>query len=92
MVSYPVYVPRPSYRGNDKKKVAKHAYQLALISRLEQAINEAVALQTRRYQSYLWHHFTTAVGASDEEIARIGYAIDGGSNGFTVYRPELPEN
>jgi hypothetical protein len=91
MVEYPVRVPTLTYRGKDPRKRAKNNEHNHHAQKLEQAINELVAQQDRRVQAYMWHMFTQVTGLSVDQIRDVGFAIDCGSNGFTVFRPDLPE-
>jgi len=91
MVEYPVRVPTRTYRGKDPRKRAKNNEHNLHAHKLEEAINELVAQQERRVQAYTWGMFTQATGLSIDQIRDVGFAIDCGSNGVTVYRPELPE-
>ncbi len=90
MVNYPIHVPRLHYRGKDASKLAKVQRANLIARELEEAINELVGKQTHRFCSYDWGQFRW-LGYSQDEIAGVGFRIDGGHNGFTVVRPELPE-
>ncbi|MFW7343546.1 hypothetical protein V0R37_18635 [Pollutimonas sp. H1-120] len=91
MVRFPIHVPRDIYRGRDAAKLRKLKRQHQIAQDLEEAINKVVAKQENRYGVYDWAEFARMTGYSISEIAAVGYRIDGGSNGFTVCRPELPD-
>lgn len=91
MVSYPIYVARNSYRGNDKKKRAKASQDNQDAARIEEACNRLIQNQTQPIQSYLWMEVSRESGVDYETVRRLGYSIDGGSNGFTASKPGLSQ-
>ncbi|KEY87817.1 hypothetical protein PC358_01515 [Pseudomonas capeferrum] len=91
MVSYPIYVTRNSYRGNDIKKRAKASQDNQDAARIEEACNRLIQNQTQPIQSYLWMEVSRESGVDYETVRRLGYSIDGGSNGFTATKPGLSQ-
>ena len=91
MVSYPIYVKRSSYRGSDKKKQAKANQDNYDAARIEEACNRLIQNQTQGVQSYLWLEVSRESGVDYETVRRLGYSIDGGSNGFTATKPGLSQ-
>lgn len=92
MVSYPVYVARNPYRGNDKKKTAKASQDNQDAARIEEACNRLIQNQTQPVQSYMWLEVSRESGVDYETVRRLGYSIDGGSNGFTATRPGMTQD
>ena len=91
MVSYPVYVSRNSYRGNDRRKKARASQDNQDAARIEDACNRLIKKQTQPVQSYLWMEVSRESGVDYETVRRLGYSIDGGSNGFTATRPGMTQ-
>lgn len=91
MVTYPVHVRRNSYRGSDPKKRAKANSENLDASRIEQAANRLIQAQKRAIKTYLWMEISNESGVDYEIVRKLGYSIDGGSNGFTAVRPGLSE-
>lgn len=91
MVFFPVHVPREIYHGRDAAKLRKLKRQHQIAKDLEDAINKVVARQQSRHAVYDWLQFARMTGYAVDEIATVGRRIDGGSNGFTVCRPGLPD-
>lgn len=91
MVTYPVYVRRNSYRGADPRKKAKAQQENLDASILEATANRLIQAQTRGIKSYLWAEISRESGLAYDTVKRLGFSIDGGSNGFTATRPGLTE-
>lgn len=89
MVQHPIYVRRTNYRGSDKKKLAKVVEMNRVAAELERHINEMLLEQKEPIKSYLWHEISVRTGYSFELVSRLGFAIDGGSNGFTAIRYDM---
>lgn len=91
MVTYPVHVRRNSYRGADPRKKAKALQENLDASILEATANRLIQAQARGIKSYLWMEISRESGLDYETVKRLGFSIDGGSNGFTATRPGLTE-
>jgi hypothetical protein len=87
MVSYPIYIARDGYRGNDPKKRQRTQHHNQKVAELERLINEMLKKQTREVQTYLWMDIATETGMDYNFIKDVGYSIDGGSGGFTAALP-----
>lgn len=89
MVEVPIYVPRKNYRGSDplrRKKVQQHN---DVARRLEELINRLVAEQEEPICSYSHFDMARRLGEDPKLVARIGFGIDAGHNGFTAIKPDL---
>lgn len=91
MVTYPVRVPRNPYRGNDAKKRAKAYEDNQYAALIEATANRLIQAQKRAVQSYLWMEISRESQIDYEVVKRLGFSIDGGSNGFTAIRPGLSQ-
>lgn len=89
MKTYPINVRRNSYRGSDSKKRTKAQLENLAASSLESYINALLLKQEQPIQVYTWGEIAGGCGMSIQEVARMGYSIDGGSNGFTAWRHDL---
>lgn len=89
MVTYPISVRGSSYRGADPKKRAKAAQENRIASDLTRVINEMLLRQERPIEVYGWCEIAQASGYSMETVAKFGFSIDCGSNGFTAWRHDL---
>lgn len=89
MVSYPIRVARSGYRGNDAKKRAKAADENRMASLIEDFVNGKLLAQEEPVQQYGWCEIAQGTGLRIEDVARIGFSIDCGSNGFTAIRQGL---
>lgn len=89
MVKHPIYIRRTNYRGSDPKKQIKVAELNRTAADLERQINEMLLEQTEAIKSYGWLEISQRTGYPIEVVSRIGYAIDCGSNGFTVIRYDM---
>jgi hypothetical protein len=83
MVTYPVSVRRNSYRGGDRKKQMRAATENELAARIEKYVNDLLFAQEQPIAAYLFHDIASATGIDYDIVRRLGYSIDGGSNGFT---------
>jgi hypothetical protein len=86
MVTHPIYVRRESYRGANQKLRAKAAAHNRDAAQLENHVNELLQKQDEPIKVYLWHEIAQGVGLSYDTVAKLGYSIDGGSNGFTAIK------
>jgi uncharacterized protein (DUF2344 family) len=84
MVSYPIHIARDSYRGNDARKKQKAADHNRDVAELQRKINEMLKEQTEPVKVYDWMTIARDTGFSYEFVKKVGYSIDGGSNGFTA--------
>jgi hypothetical protein len=84
MVSYPIHIARDSYRGSDARKRQKTSDHNRDAAELEQKINEMLREQTEPVKVYDWATIAWDTGLSYEFVKKVGYSIDGGSNGFTA--------
>lgn len=91
MVTYPVHVARNGYRGADPRKRAKAQQENRDASILEATANRLIQAQTRGIKSYLWAEISRESGLDYDTVKRLGFSIDGGSNGFTATRVGLTE-
>ena len=91
MVELPIRVKRHPYHGSDPKKRMNAADYNRRAAKLEQVINEVVSTQDCRVKPYTWIDFAEGSRMSVEDIRELGSSIDGGHNGFTAIRRDLPE-
>jgi hypothetical protein len=89
MVTHPIQVSARQYRGNDPKKLRKHAEESAAASKLERLINEMLLTQERPIQVYLYHEIASKSGYPIELVRKLCFAIDCGGNGFTAIKPGM---
>lgn len=89
MKTYPIRVPRVSYRGADRRKQAKTAETNRIAAELERHINALIEKQAYPICSYDYYEISSATGYDLETVRRLCFGIDGGHNGFTVIRPGL---
>ena len=93
MVTYPVRVPRKDYRGSNRTQIRKVADRNEIAAELEQYINAKIKAEIEKGDYHTHMVFKYANMAHDirydeKTIRDICYAVDGGSNGFTVAMPE----
>ncbi len=89
MVTHPVYVRRSNYRGSDPKKRQKANQENRDAALIESYVNQLILEQKEAVKSYGWMEISQGTGIPYDTVARLGYSIDGGSNGFTATRPGL---
>lgn len=89
MVTHPIRVGRNGYRGHDPRKQRKAAQDNRIAADLEVKINAMLLQQERPIQTYLWHEIAKATRHDYDIVKRLGYSIDGGSNGFTAWRHDM---
>lgn len=87
MVSYPIHISRDAYRGRDPRKRQKAADHNRDVAKLERKINDMLREQKEPIKVYSWAATASETGMSYEFVQRVGYSIDGGSNGFTATAP-----
>lgn len=84
MVSYPIRVPRSSYRGSKPREVQKRDDYNRDASLLESLVNRLIEEQGPGV--YHYYDIADRSGLSVERVGKILFAVDCGSNGFTVLR------
>lgn len=89
MKTHPIYVSRNSYRGADPKKRAKAISENHDAALLEGYVNQLLLKQEAPIQVYSWTEISQGCGLSYGTVERLGFSIDGGSNGFTAWRHDL---
>lgn len=89
MKTHPIYIPRNSYRGSDAKKRAKAASENRDAALMEEHVNQLLLKQEEPIRVYSWMEISQGCGLSYSTVERLGFAIDGGSNGFTAWRHDL---
>ena len=89
MKTYPISVARNHYRGSDPKKKANAAAENRDAATLENHVNQLLLSQKAPVCTYGWMEISRGCGLSYETVARLGYSIDGGSNGFTTWRHDM---
>lgn len=89
MVRHPIYVPRQNYRGRDQKKLRNVIERNQIAADVERKINELLLKQTEPVRSYLWMEISNLTGYPYETVRDLGFAIDGGHNGFTAWHHDL---
>ncbi|MHA6884642.1 hypothetical protein [Ralstonia pseudosolanacearum] len=89
MKTHPISVARNGYRGSDSKKRAKAAAENRDAALLESYANELLLAQKEPIKVYFWMELARGTGLPYDTVARLGYSIDGGSNGFTAWRHDL---
>ena len=89
MVTYPIRMARDTYKGGNRQKQLKSAYENQDIARLEAFINDMLLKQTEPIASYLFHDIARESGFDYEFVAKHGFSIDCGHNGFTAWRYDL---
>lgn len=92
MVTYPVSVHRDYYRGADARKKQKARDHNRYATQIEEASNRLIQSQREAIRTYLWPEISRESGVPLEIVEKLGYSIDGGSNGFTATRPGLSES
>lgn len=88
MASYPIHIARDSYRGSDARKRQKAAEHNRDVAELEREINKMLRLQPEPVKVYDWATIARDTGFSYDFVKKVGYSIDGGSNGFTATKAE----
>lgn len=87
MKSYPVYVYRPSYRGSDPRKRAKHMEKLRVAQKVEDHLNAELAkLRNNSVQVFLNYEVAGAIREPMAIVEEIINGTDGGSNGITIVK------
>jgi hypothetical protein len=85
------FLPHPyssrSYRGRDPRKRKKAADHNRDVAELERKINDMLRDQKEPIKVYTWATIASHTGMSYDFIQKVGYSIDGGSNGFTATVP-----
>lgn len=84
MASYPIHITRDPYRGRDPRKRQKAADHNRDVAELERKINEILCQQTEPIKVYDWFTIAQDTGFPFEFVKKVGYSIEGGSNGFTA--------
>ena len=92
MVTYPVRGPRKHYGGSDPTKRRKIAERNAIAVELEEFINSRIKAEIEKggtfpYKQFIYGFMAHETRYDEETIREICFAIDGGSNGFTVVLP-----
>lgn len=89
MVTYPITVRGSSYRGSNPKKRAEAAEENRAAAKLTEVINGMLYHQKRPIQVYGWPEIAVASELPISTVARLGFSIECGSNGFTAIRRDL---
>lgn len=92
MVTYPIHVKRNSYRGAEARKKIMAMQDNRDATAIEQAANRLIQSQTVAFQIYTWGAIARESGVDADTVRRLGFSIDGGSNGFTAIRPGLSQD
>ncbi|MCK9685724.1 hypothetical protein [Scleromatobacter humisilvae] len=90
MPTYPVHVPRKSYKGSDARKRQSVATRNELASRLERYINAQEAAQTEPHQVLSYGSIAMETGISFDLVSDILYSVDCGSGGLTMFKNVAP--
>ena len=90
MPTYPVYVPRKSYKGSDAKKRQAVATQNELASRLERYINAQEASQAEPHQVLSYGSIAMETGIAFDLVRDILFSVDCGSGGITMFKSATP--
>lgn len=88
MLSYPIWFPPPSYRGNDRRKRAKVGEQIQVIRMGSKYVNEVGRLQSTPIHHYSYRGFAATLRLDADEV-REYCMVDGGHNGVMVLRDGL---
>lgn len=89
MVTYPIHVPRSSYRGNAAAKKRKEDEKSATAAALETYVNGLLQQQTEPIKVYTYHAIARATGFPEDLVMDLCFRIDGGHTGFTALRVGL---
>lgn len=85
MPTYPVYVPRKSYRGANPKTRSEVATRNALAARLEAYLNAQEATQDEPYLRLTYGSIALAAGIAFDQVRDILHSVDAGSGGITMF-------
>jgi hypothetical protein len=86
MPSYPIKVPRGSYRGRDPARLRRAERFDKLAERLERYINERAAACTEEIQIFAYRKIALELGIPEAEVEKVLYGVDCGGNGLTVVK------
>jgi len=56
---------------------------------IEDFVNSKLMVQVEPVQQYGWYEIAEGTGLSLQDVSRLGFSIDCGSNGFTAIRQGL---
>jgi hypothetical protein len=86
MPSYPVHVPRTSYKGSDAKKRLTVATRNSLATKLEAYISAQDAAQIEPHLVLSYGSIAMATGIPYEQVRDILFSVDAGSGGITMFK------
>lgn len=90
MKTYPVRVPRQSYKGADRTKQQKNYEYNMLCQHVEEYLNAKLAERPDdSITQFLSYSVASEMGADADLVRRIIYSIDAGSNGVTICKGDF---
>ena len=92
MVTYPVRVPRDSYRGRNPQKRQKCSERNRIAQELEKYLNNAIAKDDSHIQQYCYGNIAIDTGLSVEMVREILFGVDCGHIGLTVIKNPSERN
>lgn len=87
ILTYPISVPRISYRGKDPTKRMRTDSLNHTAHALEEYLNKNILAQTSEISIYNFSIIALETGVDLNTVRNLLSAIDGGSNGLTVSKP-----
>jgi hypothetical protein len=87
MVTYPVQVPRKSYRGSDQRRLLKVITHNRVAAELERYINGRIQSRAEETQTFLYYEIAAETGCPKDLVRDVLFGVDGGHNGLTVRKP-----
>lgn len=89
MRTYPVIVPRRSYRGSKEplRRITAEYNKDALT--LERYLNRCIEANPSPIQQYFYEFIAPEVGFTAERVREILFAVGCGHNGLTIARPKF---
>jgi len=91
MVSYPIHVIVKPYIGNNKRRHLDFQSKLADARRIEKYLNQQMeSCAAGEIRSFEYCDIAKVVDLPKEYVREILFAVDGGSNGITIGKSDIP--
>jgi len=90
MKTYPVWVPRDSYRGHNPLRLVKKDRWDRLAARIQMHINSDLAGREDGLHTYYSDFIALELGEDPELVREIVFGIDCGHNGVTILKGVEP--
>jgi hypothetical protein len=75
------------YRGLNPRRVEKRTAHNELATQLEDYINGEFQACGRDHETFIYGYVANALGIPVEDVRRLLFSLEGGHNGFSVWRP-----